>query len=239
MVHCRICGSVLKTYQKVNKVNLYRCNTCLVKFYLPMPTKDDLKKRYSDKELTKRFGGNIENAVISNHRINKKEFGVYFDFLFDAREEHKGGKVLDVGCYSGLFLTLFDKEGFVCIGTDINAGLVNYAKKTFGLDYRCGELHQFNFEKNYFNIITCNQVLEHVSNPLALFSEMLDLLVVGGYLEFSVPDSTCNCKMVYPEHLFHFYEKTVKEMLSSFSNIELVKSDISRGNMLFLVRKAR
>jgi len=239
MVHCRICGNCIKKYQKINKINLYSCDNCLLKFYLPMPTKEELRKRYSDKELTKRFRGNIENAVLSNHRINKREFSIYFDFLSEAREKHKGGRVLDVGCYSGLFLTFFDKEGFICTGTDVNSGLVNWAKKTFGLDYRCGELASFNFEKNYFNIITCNQVLEHVSDPLALFSEMLDLLVVGGYLECSVPDSTCNCKMVYPEHLFHFYEKTVREMLSSFTNVEFVQSDISRGNMLFLVRKIR
>lgn len=236
MVRCKLCNSVIKKQKKIKTITLFSCDNCMVSFYAPMPTQQQLACRYSSSGLSKRFRGKILNAINTNHEKNKDTFNRYFALLGGARKEHPRGKILDVGCYSGLFLNLFKNDGFACIGIDLNPGLVEYGKKTFGLDLRSGVLADFSFEKEEFNIITCHQVLEHVLDPFGLLSCMINLVVVGGYLEFSVPDSSCNFKITYPEHLFHFYEKTLRYMLSKFS-VEIVKIEKKNLGIVVLVRR--
>ena len=91
------------------------------------------------------------------------------------------GKLLDVGCGSKPYRSLFTVDAY--IGLDIDSettrqrGLADYL-------YDGG---QFPFPDGSFDSVLCNQVLEHVFNPDEFLGEIARVLKPGGKLLLTVP----------------------------------------------------
>lgn len=92
------------------------------------------------------------------------------------------GKLLDVGCGSKPYFSLFKVEEY--IGLDTNDSGHNHANENVDV-YFDGEI--FPFEDNSFDSVLCNQVLEHVFKPNLLLSEMYRVLKPGGKCLLTVP----------------------------------------------------
>ena len=101
----------------------------------------------------------------------------------------KGGRILDVGCASGLFLRQAAEAGWRIAGLEPSEELYPQAKKN--LDGR-GEVYQSTLEharlEPGFDAITLWDVLEHVPEPLAFLTTCRNLLTPGGLLFLNVPD---------------------------------------------------
>lgn len=91
------------------------------------------------------------------------------------------GRLLDVGCGSKPYKSLFVVEDYVGLDIDSeNTRLSGTADKLYdGKD--------FPFEDNSFDSVLCNQVLEHVFNPQDFLSEINRVLKPGGRLLLTVP----------------------------------------------------
>ncbi|MEO7336676.1 MAG: methyltransferase domain-containing protein [Caldimonas sp.] len=91
------------------------------------------------------------------------------------------GPLLDVGCGTKPYRTLFETEAYV--GLDIDS---EHARALGAADaYYDG--HRFPFEDAQFRAVLCNQVLEHVFNPDEFLGEIRRVLQVGGRLLLTVP----------------------------------------------------
>ncbi len=71
-----------------------------------------------------------------------------------------------------------------------------YGSEYFGTEYKSGDLvrginHQdiecLSFEDNYFNVVICNDVMEHVNNPASGFAELARVLNPNGFLLLTIP----------------------------------------------------
>lgn len=91
------------------------------------------------------------------------------------------GKILDVGCGTKPYEKYFSGEKYVGleIGTTINR---EEKKADFYYDG-----HTFPFDKNEFDSIVSNQVLEHVFNPSEFLREINRVTKLGGKLLLTVP----------------------------------------------------
>ena len=67
---------------------------------------------------------------------------------------------------------------------------------TGGQTYEC-DLHSIPVPSNRFDLVTCNQVLEHVKNPFDVVKELKRVCKPGGYLFYSVP-------FYYVEHMIPY-----------------------------------
>lgn len=91
------------------------------------------------------------------------------------------GRLLDVGCGSKPYQSLFAVDEYV--GLDID----NEATRLSGSADQLYDGNTFPFFDNAFDSILCNQVLEHVFNPEEFLGEVSRVLRVGGHLVLTVP----------------------------------------------------
>jgi SAM-dependent methyltransferase len=92
-----------------------------------------------------------------------------------------GGRLLDVGCGTQPYRTMFATERYVGLELDSPA---NRALKRADAFY---DGATFPFPDASFDTVLCNQVLEHVFEPHAFLAECTRVLAPGGRLLLSVP----------------------------------------------------
>lgn len=91
------------------------------------------------------------------------------------------GKLLDVGCGSKPYRSLFTVDGY--IGLDIDSETTRQR----GLADQLYDGGEFPFPDGSFDSVLCNQVLEHVFNPDDFLGEIARVLKPGGKLLLTVP----------------------------------------------------
>jgi len=102
----------------------------------------------------------------------------------------QGSMMLDIGCGEGAFLWLARKRGHDVYGLDLDSRAVATAQKDRGLtNIECGVWTDLASMKTWkdFDIVTLFDVLEHVSDPLALIRQVHTLLRSGGQICITVP----------------------------------------------------
>ena len=91
------------------------------------------------------------------------------------------GKLLDVGCGSKPYRSLFLVDEYV--GLDID----NKSVRSRGVADEFYDGHVFPFKDQEFDAILCNQVLEHVFNPDEFLSEIYRVMKPEAKMVLSVP----------------------------------------------------
>ena len=94
-----------------------------------------------------------------------------------------------------------------------------------------GDLHQFNFKSEYFDVIICTEVIEHIGDYKSAITEMKRLLKKNGLLILSFPNETnlIISRFVLgkkparlPVHLNSFYPKEMEKLV----RLKLLRQDI-------------
>lgn len=100
-----------------------------------------------------------------------------------------GGRVLDIGCATGIFLSGMQKKGWECYGLEPSEYAAQYAHNRFGLEIFNGYLDDAPYPENFFDLITLWDVLEHLPDPAASLKKIQRLLKPGGWLVLSLPNT--------------------------------------------------
>lgn len=154
-----------------------------------------------------------------------KEFEKLFTPLtYEVRKwVKKKGKILDVGCSSGILLSLLKRKGFDVYGLEPNKQAYVYAKKK--LKEKMYQTTLFNYLNNCnfkFDCIIYNHVLEHIEDINKEFSLIHKCLKKNGILVIGVPN-TDNVifkirkkyweSLLPNEHIWHFNTDYLKKYL--------------------------
>lgn len=99
------------------------------------------------------------------------------------------GRILDVGCATGIFLSGMQKYGWECYGVEPSEYAASYARKKFGLNIFRGFLEESGWPDNYFDVVTLWDVLEHISDPANALDEINRILKPGGLLVTTMPNA--------------------------------------------------
>jgi SAM-dependent methyltransferase len=125
----------------------------------------------------------------------------------------RAGRLLDVGCASGLFLQEARKAGWDITGVEPNEALYKDARERLSGE---GEIEWTTLEMAHlesgFDVITAWDVLEHVPDPKTFLQLCRSLLRSDGYLFLNVPDLDSKpaqilgprWPLLLPEHLNYF-----------------------------------
>lgn len=152
------------------------------------------------------------------------------------------GKLLDVGCSSGLFMEFAGNKGYIVQGIEPSQYAVDYAKK-LGLDASQGYFKKENVDSNSVDLITLWDVLEHCESPEDILNDINYALKPGGILFLQVPNvmgiaprimrQACNMFTGF-SHINLFGPETIKKVLENcgFTDIRMqsVISEISVVN---------
>jgi len=248
--NCIICkGNKFKKVYNLEKISnkpykVIKCSNCNMISIYPIPSKNFITKYYNDplyhnstyfRKMTTNFKGSSEAELFS------KGLNLIEKFY------PKNGKILDVGCSSGVFLNMAKNHGWETTGIDISKDFVNYARKNFELDIRLGYLEDFSFKENSFDVVTLWDLIEHLREPVKLLNEVYRILRSEGILLIVTPDQDSLIKkatdlsyklsfrkwktpvsVVYDlHHLYYFSKRNIIKLLRKigFKTIYLNKEE--------------
>ncbi len=219
-VPCNICQSSKTTlFLKVNRFNLLRCCNCGLVYLNPRPPEEAIKRFYLKDYL--REGMEIRGKSVEYTEYLKNEdlrFSLAIKRLKRMEKFKIPGRLLDVGCATGIFLKAARERGWETWGVEINPVMAEYGRKKYGINIYCGELHQANFPQRFFDVVTCWHVLEHLPHPRETLEEINRVLKSGGLLAIETPNLESpwakwkGASWTYftpPEHLYYFSTSTL------------------------------
>ncbi len=115
--------------------------------------------------------GVIENIILEleNLKINNKI---------------SGNKLLNIGGGAGQVSSIYEKAGFDVYNLDIDITSSNAKNIKFDLNQDL----PIPFENNTFDVIVCQEIIEHIENPWKIFRNAKKLLKNDGILVVSTPN---------------------------------------------------
>jgi SAM-dependent methyltransferase len=161
-----------------------------------------------------------------------------FNELLDGFEPYrKTGRILDIGCDTGLFLLEAKKRGWEVYGTEYTETALQKCRAN-GIQMQQGKLNPSLYEPEMFDVITLMEVIEHINNPQEEIQNIKQLLRPGGLFYFTTPNFNSIERYVlkgkyniiaYPEHLSYYTKKTVHYLLRryGFKKVKLTTTGIS------------
>jgi len=157
-----------------------RCRECGLVFIHPQPVREELRRAY---------GRSYYSVSQTNPEKEARILAGLRPRLALARRNRRSGRLLDIGCGSGLFLKLARESGFQVTGLDRSEDLAAYARRRFDLDLRVAEeVRGSGLPEESFEMVTLWHTLEHLRDPRGSLDEIRRLLVPGGHLITAVPN---------------------------------------------------
>ena len=158
-----------------------------------------------------------------------------------------GRRLLDVGCYIGVFVEIAREAGWQAVGLEPSAWGVAEARKR-GLEVIEGTLAEADLPAASFDVVTLWDVIEHLTDPLGELRQAHRVLKPGGLIVIHTMDiESLFAKLMGPKwpwlmemHLYFFSHGTLKQMLAT-AGFELIRSE-AQGRYLrlgYLITRVR
>ncbi len=226
--------------RSVDPGRILRCSRCGLGFRLPRPTAADLAKLYHGMD------DSVYEAEARGRRHTAcKHLSIVHRFL-------KPGRILDVGCASGRFLSVAVAAGWIARGIEPSRSLSRRAQEALGEGVvHPVTLEEIEIQRDSFDAVTLWDLLEHVADPLFCLRKCRTLLRPGGHVFANVPDlDSLQARMfgrrwplILPEHLQYFNRKSLR-IASELTDLHLVtfgrrRSVFSLGYILSRLQQHR
>lgn len=99
-------------------------------------------------------------------------------------------RILDIGCGQGHITAAIQREftNAEVSAIDYSISAIKYAVGNFQhIDFAVGNAYNLPYAKAYFDVVICNNLWEHVSDPLVLLRGITHVLKPSGFLIISTP----------------------------------------------------
>jgi len=231
---CLLCGSPGaplyeqledRLYAAPGRWNFRRCADpdCGLAWLDPMPKEEDLGKAYQDyythggparRPRRPAFADVPRTALRLVNSLLKGPTGLRAEAQRLDRMQWAGrppGRLLEVGCGSGVRLRKLAAMGWDAEGQDVDPGAVDCARQRSGCRVHLGPVEKLGLEGSSYDAVVMNHVLEHLPRPVESLQECRRLLRPGGVLLAVTPNldgaghGRFGCKWMPldpPRHLF-------------------------------------
>lgn len=248
-VTCNSCGNeeavqvyVLQDYmfrRKDVSATYVRCKRCGLVREDPRPTMVEMARHYPSEYSSYNFEAARESSWLAKQAI---EYGIGKRWRFVTKYK-TGGKLLDVGCGTGLFLAGRGHDpNWELYGVEINENAARVARDQHQLKVRGGTLEQAAYDTGFFDVVTLWDVLEHLHDPLASLREIHRILKPDGVILVRSPNLRSWDAFLFgrywagwdaPRHLFVFEPCTLTRMLGTVGFSVMDFSCRSGGDVMF------
>lgn len=189
-------------------INIVQCSQCGLLYENPREPEAEIEKQYDlveDPTYEREVDGRIR--TFSHHLENLARFP-------------SPGRVLDVGCYTGVFLDCARQRGWQTFGAEPSAWAARRANEK-GHAVVHAPLRKANLAAESFDLVTLWDVIEHLHDPLGQLKEAYRLLRPGGVFALSTMDAGCMFARLAGRrwpwfmrmHLYYFTPDTVTQFL--------------------------
>jgi SAM-dependent methyltransferase len=210
---------------------LVECKKCGLIYLNPRPKPDSIGLFYTDAFYDQRAQENRSKSLSSRlirfidiHRfIEERALGEKTAIV--RRIKPKAGRLLDIGCASGDYLSKMKGLGWEVFGVDISEKMIDFIVNKRGVNGACGDfLGIAELAENHYDAITFWASLEHLYDPVGAIKKANLLLKNGGIIVILVPNANSweekYLKKIdanpidIPRHLYHFREETLAKILT-------------------------
>ncbi len=245
---CNLCNSDrIKLLYNFKTHKIMKCRDCDLIFADQSSIKKTKEELYNKEYFTRSFfldcGKDYENR--KSKKVDNFKEGIKLIEKYSTK-----GKILDLGCATGVFLDIAKKRGWDSYGIDISKYASDYAKKNFKLNVNQGELKKTKFPNEDFDVITMWDFIEHVSDPKKILEKSYRILKPNGIIFIlTTNENSLMCwlanslykikikffaKLVHPfHHNYYFSEKTLNKYLqkTGFKTIYKEKDEMPVENI--------
>ncbi len=195
---CNVCDSTdaeLYLHLRGPALQALRCRACGMIYIGNNPVKDeDLSSLYTmaafkgERELqSKEWYADYYTDCLAGYRESAPVIRQFQDNLRHIARFVPKGRLLDLGCATGVFLDVARKAGFDVAGVDFSAELVEYARTSFNVEAYVGTLEEQRFPAASVDVVTMLDVIEHIPRYESVLPEIRRVLKPGGVLFLRTP----------------------------------------------------
>ncbi len=199
--------------------HLVRCEHCGFIYLNPQP---------DDREMTKHYPG-FHYASVQFPQALPPAYSWRFSQI---ERRQKKGRLLEVGCGEGFFLTFALQRGWEGYGLDTSPEAIQAAKKRLSDRVAASTLLDASYQSDSFDVVSLFEVLEHLPDLMGHLREIRRVLKPGGWVCLSVPNFASLERRIFgkwwvgldaPRHLQQFTPKSLRFVLEAaeFEVVEL------------------
>ena len=213
---CPVCESVARdgAFQAKGRF-IVTCRSCRLQFIDPLTLAAEAALQ------------TLGEAFVETYIREEPSYRAYFRRKTnDLLKVMAPGRLLDVGCATGVFLHEAGRAGFQGTGLDLLPPAVEYARDRLGVDARLGLLEEAGFSSGQFDAVTLFQIIEHVPAPRDVVKEAGRVLKPGGVLLLTTPDRRGFLARAMGRRWFEYYNE---EHLTYFERTSLKRLLVDSG----------
>ena len=187
-------------YGYPGQYNLYQCPSCEHLF---------LDARFNDAEMKTLYTDYYPRSLyrLEDYHPHPPQEGFDAWFAGSRRafaEVPLGVRVLDIGCGFGESLGYHKNRGCDVYGVEADENILRVAER-FGFKVKVGVFNSKDFDADFFDYVTMDQVLEHSQNPMETMQVVARILKPGGRLVVTFPNANGWGRRVYGKKWVHWH----------------------------------
>lgn len=207
----------------------------------------ELRSEFNEEEIRRLYTDFYPRATfdLNDHKPYSECLGLraWLDgsSAFSFRWVPKGVRVLDIGCGFGETLGYHKMRGCDVWGVEADVNIKKVADK-FGYKVHVGVFDPGLYERDFFDFVTLDQVIEHMKDPLAVLQGAARVLKPDGRIIIAMPNiegwgaKVFGSKWVHwhaPYHL-HFFSSRSMESIARNAGLEIeLKKTATPSDWLF------
>lgn len=249
-LHCELCGATgIHSLFRLEDFSVCKCRQCHLVFLSTALNRHEIEAMYSGEYYQRRREYYFQNPIV-NPAVEKAGTNIQ-NFLYGLsliEKYARAGRLLDVGCAIGIFLSLARDRGWEVQGVDISEYAVAHCREKLGHHAVAGNLKAARFPDQSFDVVTLWDVIEHFTNPDEQLKEVHRVLRNDGIILMDTPNEngllrwiartvyrTSRGRISYPVrklyhefHLYYFTPGTLQMLLqkNGFALVHLEKKCI-------------
>ncbi|MBT1070969.1 class I SAM-dependent methyltransferase [Pelotalea chapellei] len=205
---------------------IVKCCTCGLMRTNPRPTPEGIGVYYPD-DYGPYVGTLVPQSTQNQSSIIKKLLKrvvrQIFKFNTNTLPQLSSGRLLEVGCASGIFLHQMVGQGWQVEGVEFSAKAAMSAAE-LGYRVHAGPLETAPEPSEPFDLIVGWMVLEHLHDPINCLKKLREWAKPDAWLVLSVPNSGSFDFRLFkeklyslhlPNHLYHFTPQTIEKVLEA------------------------
>lgn len=217
-INCYICANddTELLFEKEG-FDFVKCESCGLVYVNPRLSPERTLKFYN----ARRFEYQFKNLFIKSAKYRQERlYGERLDYI---ESYMRSGKLLDVGCAAGHFVESAIGRNWDAYGVEVSKYATEYARNTLKLKKVFNTtLIDANFPSDYFDVVTCWDTLEHLTDPLTSLKEIHRILKAKGMIFVIVPNFDSaevmlfgkDCDTIVADaHLIYFTPETLPKIL--------------------------
>jgi len=239
--HCPACGTTTADSRKIwfkHGHAIYRCPACKLLYVNPQPNTESILTLYGQSYFE--AGGFDRWGYRDYDSLLKLKNYTFQRWLADLESFAEKGRLLEIGCGTGLMLEIARQSGWDVTGVELSEYAANHAR-SHGLEVHTGVVQETDLPVESYDVVLMLDLLEHVPNPLELFESVGRLLKPGGLVYIVTPNTgSVSAKIqgvswphVKPEEHLCLFSKGALQRLIARSSLELIALSGSRKVMTF------